>query len=98
MMIKIFGAIDIFAGAIFLGDAMLNLAGIDLISNTLILIIGLFLLIKSAIFIVGLDITTFLDLTCGLIIIISISITIPLIIVSLVSLFLVQKGFFSFVD
>ena len=98
MIIKIFGAIDIFAGVIFWGDGMLNLVGIDFISNTLILIIGLFLLIKSAIFIIGLDITTFLDLICGLIIIISLSITIPLIIVSLVALFLVQKGFFSFVD
>jgi len=97
-MIKVFGAIDIFAGVIFLGDAMLNLLGINFIPNTLILIVGVFLLIKSAIFIVGLDINTILDLICGLIIIISLSVTIPLVIVSLVALFLVQKGFFSFVD
>ena len=97
-MIKIFGAIDIFAGVIFFGDAMLNLAGMNFIPNTLILIVGIFLLIKSAIFIVGLDINTILDLICGLIIIVSLSVTIPLIIVSLVALFLVQKGFFSFVD
>ena len=90
MIVKILGGIDIFIGAVFLLSGIFNIA-----FGSFMIILGLFLLIKGLIFIGGLSVISFLDIISGGLIILSVSVTMPLIIVSIVALFLIQKGVFS---
>lgn len=92
MIIKILGIIDIFVGMCFW------LFGIfHLLPESFILILGLFLLVKGIVFITGLSIVSFLDILSSIIIIIASAseVTMPNIVVIIITLFLLQKGIFS---
>lgn len=97
MLAKILGSLDIFVGVVFWLYGVLNYSGINLIPVGLISALGIILLIKGLIFVMGLDVMSFLDVASAVIIIAAASFTLPIILVCLVSLFLVQKGFFSLI-
>jgi len=90
MIIKVLGILDLFVGVIFW------LFGIfHIIPSSFVLILGLFLLAKGIIFITGLSITSFLDIISAIVIITATSVTLPNLVVILISIFLIQKGIFS---
>jgi len=91
MIVKILGALDILVALCFW---IFGVFHINILSS-FILILGFFLLIKGIVFATTLNITSIIDIVCSLIIIGSTSMTMPIIIVIIVSLFLVQKGVFS---
>ncbi len=97
MLTKILGSLDIFVGAMFWLYGVLDYVKINFISSSFIFVLGIILLVKGVIFIIGLDFMTFLDLISAGIIIAASYFTLPIILICLVSLFLVQKGFFSFI-
>jgi len=90
MIIKILGVLDIFIGLSFWVFGILGI-----IPESFIFILGLFLLAKGVVFITGLSITSGLDIISGLIIIGAVYVTMPNVVVIIVSLFLLQKGVFS---
>ena len=92
MILKLLGAIDIFVGICFW------LFGIfHILPDSFILILGLFLLVKGIIFVTGLSIVSFLDILSSIIIIMASAseITMPNVVVIIITLFLLQKGIFS---
>jgi hypothetical protein len=91
MIVKLLGALDLFIALCFwvFGVFHLNFLG------SFILILGFFLLIKGIVFATTLNIVSIIDIVCALIILGSVSMTMPIFIVIIVSLFLVQKGVFS---
>jgi len=98
MLIKILGVIDILAGIIFWLSGFFKLIKFNLIPSELIFVFGILILAKGLIFIFGLSLTSFLDIISGAVLLLAIITEMPLIIISLVSLFLIQKGVLSFVN
>ena len=90
MIIKILGILDIFVGIVFW---LFGVFGI--IPKSFILLIGIILLVKGLMFSIKPNITSILDVISAILILSSTSITLPFIIIFLVSLFLLQKGVFS---
>ncbi len=90
MIIKILGILDIFVGITFW---LFGVFGI--IPKNFILLIGIILLVKGLMFSIKPNITSILDVISAILIISSTSITLPFVIIFLVSLFLLQKGVFS---
>ncbi|MBR9701744.1 hypothetical protein GOV13_02375 [Candidatus Pacearchaeota archaeon] len=95
MAVKIFGAIDIFVGLIFWIYSMLNSIGWNIIPDGLIIVLGIILLIKGLIFAIGLDFFSVLDVITAIIILISISFTLPTTAVHVIGIYLVGKGIVS---
>jgi len=93
MIIKILGFLDVLIGICFWLSGIFNI-----IPRNFIFILGLFLLVKGVIFISGLSVVSFLDIVFGVVIIIESGFEIPNIIVSLISIFLIQKGIFSLIS
>ncbi|MBS3080599.1 hypothetical protein J4221_03950 [Candidatus Pacearchaeota archaeon] len=91
MIIKLLGIFDILVAILFW---LLVIFRIDSLSG-IVLLFGLFLLVKGIVFAINFNITSILDIISSFIIIISGSVTIPFLLVGIVSLFLLQKGIFS---
>ena len=90
MIVKILGILDIFIAVIFWLFGMFHI-----IPSNLVLFLGIILLVKGLIFVFNLNITSILDIISAVLIILATSITMPTIVIALVTLFLLQKGVFS---
>jgi hypothetical protein len=90
MIVKILGILDIFVAIVFWLFGMFHI-----IPSQFILLLGMILLVKGLIFITGLSITSFLDILSGILILTATAITMPNLVIVLITLFLLQKGFFS---
>jgi len=86
---KILGIFDILTAIIFWVFGFFN------IGRGIILFFAVYLLVKGAIFLVSQDIASIGDVVCSIIIFASLGFTMPKLVVSVVSLFLLQKGIFS---
>ena len=99
MVVKLLGGIDFFIGIIFgIYGVFLILFNLHVIPGVLISALGIVLLVKGLIFVIGLDFVSFLDVIFGIIIISSVNFKLPFVIIAFVSIFLIQKGAFSFLD
>ena len=93
MIVKVFGALDIFIGIVFILSEILNL-----VSGSFVAFLGLFLLLKGVFFVISSqDVISGLDIVCAIFILISIIINLPSLIVWLVTIFLIQKGVLSLI-
>jgi len=90
MIIKTLGILDVVIGILFFISGIFNL-----IPATIIFIAGLFLLIKGIVFISDFNLPSILDIISGAIVILSTLITMPTLIIYLVTIYLIQKGMFS---
>jgi len=90
MLVKIFGGFDLIIGVILIFNLF------EKINPKIIAGIGLLLLIKSSLGILK-DFASWIDLSAGGILIISIFLSIPEIISIILGILMVQKGIFSFV-
>ncbi len=95
MVIQLFGAIDISIGLIFWIYSMLNLIGLGIIPNGLIIFLGVILLIKGLVFAIGLDFLSILDVIAAIIILSAVTITLPTTVIHMIGLFLITKGIIS---
>ena len=87
-MIKILGILDLLAALIFLLTFFFSF-------NILIWIIGIYLILKGAIFLLIGNIISLLDVISGILILSSLTFSIPAIVILITSGFLIQKGVFS---
>ena len=90
MIIKILGVLDIFVAIVFWLFGMFGI-----ISSDFVLLLGLILLVKGLIFSIKVNVTSILDIISSILIITATSIDLPVMAISLISLFLLQKGIFS---
>ncbi len=99
MVIKILGGLDLLTGIIFwIYGIFIILWNINIIPGIIIITLGVLLLIKGLIFSIGMDLMSFVDIIFGIIIISSANFKFPFVVVTFLSLFLIQKGIFSFLD
>jgi hypothetical protein len=91
-VIKILGVLDLFVGIVFWAFGIFGI-----IPNGFILVLGLFLLVKGIVFLSGLSIASILDIFSSILIITASSVVLPKLVITIVSLFLLQKGIFSWV-
>ena len=91
MIVKILGVLDVFVAICFWIFGVFHL---HMLSG-FILVLGFFLLVKGIAFAATLNIVSMIDIICAFIIIGSTSMSMPIVIVIIVSLFLLQKGIFS---
>jgi hypothetical protein len=96
MMLKVLGLADIIAIVIFALNNFLDKTG--WFSNKIVIIAGIYLLIKGFLFVINLDFASFIDMACGLILVISGFTAIPYLISIIVVVFLLQKALFSFLN
>ena len=89
MLVKILGTIDVLAGAILMFGAWANL------SKIVFLIFGVILFVKSFL---GLpkDFASWVDISCGILLLLSIFFSFPVWIGGIFGLLILQKGVFSF--
>jgi len=90
MIIKIFGILDLIAAIIFGLSYYFHF-----IPKTIIFIIAGYLIIKGAIFLFSKDIASIIDVGCGIVILLSIFLSISNLIFIITLIFLIQKGVFS---
>jgi Sec-independent protein secretion pathway component TatC len=88
MLVKIFGAIDFIIGLILM-------FGTGFLPHSILIFCGITLLIKSGIGLLK-NFASWIDLSSGLIFILSIFFQIPLVICLIAGILLIQKGIFSF--
>lgn len=99
MVIKILGAIDLVIGIIFwIQGIVISVFGAHLFPEIFISFLGMVLLAKGLIFLIGLDVMSFIDVICAAVIMLSPSVKMPFVIYTMVSIFLIQKGVFSFLE
>jgi len=91
MLVKILGLVD-FISALFLFLIGLNMK----MPNTLIIIFGVVLLVKGMFIFFG-DFVSLMDLYAGILLILSLSFTIPRFLIIIAVFLLLQKAFFSLV-
>ena len=97
MLHKIFGIADlIVAGAFFLNNWFDK--SNSWFPNNIVLFLAIYLIVKGLFFLVNLDFASIIDIICGIIIIISLSIHIPLVLAAVVLVFLLQKAIFSIIS
>jgi len=89
MLVKVLGTIDVLAGAILIFGAWINL------SKIVFLIFGVILFVKS---LLGLpkDFASWIDISCGVLLLLFIFFSFPVWIGAIFGLILIQKGIFSF--
>lgn len=92
MITAILGLIDLLGGSLFLISIFSNSI------NQILLATGLAVLIKGLLFIKSLDVASILDVVAGGIILISLIVEIVFLVKIIVSVFLLQKAFFSFIN
>jgi len=90
MLVKILGVVDALSGLVFLIMAL----GVSF-SSTLYVILGIILLAKSALGMLK-DFASWIDFLGGLILLLSITITLPKFIIIVMGVLVCQKAFFSF--
>lgn len=93
VLVKIMGIVDLLAAVLFWIFAFFGI-----IPKSGIMLIAFYLLIKGAVFLISADVASILDIVCSLLIFIALSFSLPKILVFIVVLFLLQKGFFSLVS
>jgi hypothetical protein len=93
MIIKIFGILDLIAAIIFGLSHYFHF-----IPRTMTFIIAGYLIVKGAIFLLSKDIASLIDVGCGLVILLSIFLSISHLLFIITLIFLVQKGIFSLVS
>jgi len=90
-MIQIlFGVLDLITGGYLLGSLFFNL------SNYFLIIFGTIIFIKGFLFIKYLDVASILDILSGILIILSVFFAMGEILKIIISIYLIQKGIFSF--
>jgi hypothetical protein len=89
MLVKVLGTIDILAGTILIFNEWMNL------SKIVFLIFGIILFVKSFL---GLpkDFASWVDISCGILLLLSIFFSFPIWIRAIFGLLVFQKGIFSF--
>jgi len=92
MILIILGAIDILIALLFFLSTM-----VSFIPQEILLFFGLYLIAKGVVFASLGDKISIIDIICGIILIIAVSLTIPKLIVFAVVIYLLQKGAFSLV-
>jgi len=90
MIVKIFGALDLITAILFWISATFNF-----LPQGLVMILALYLIAKGAAFLISKDIASIIDIIAGIIIFISLSFQLPTIVITLVTIYLLQKGIFS---
>jgi len=99
MVVKVLGGLDLVIGGVFwIYGIFTILWNFNIIPGIIITILGVLLLIKGLIFAIGLDVMSFLDVIFGIVIIYSASFKMPFVVITFISIFLIQKGVFSFLD
>ena len=93
MFIKILGILDILAAVLLIIQNYFTF--IEILPSSIIWIIGIYILIKGIAFALILDFASFIDIICGIVIILSIFFAVPKILIGLVIFWILQKGFFS---
>jgi len=94
MILKLLGIFDILTGIIFWLFTVFKISSL----SSVILLLGLLLLVKGIIFLTNFNIASILDIISSFIILISNSTTVDIIFVSVVSIYLIQKGIISLVS
>ena len=92
MIIKILGVLDILSGFLFWLNGFFNI-----LPDSLMMIIVFYLIIKGLVFVFSKDIASMLDVGSGIVIYLSITFSLPGIIIFLVAFFLLQKGILSLI-
>jgi hypothetical protein len=90
MIIKIFGVLDLISALIFGLSYYFHF-----IPKTMMFFVSGYLIIKGAIFLFSKDIASFIDVGCGVTILLSIFFSISHLIFIIALIFLIQKGLFS---
>jgi hypothetical protein len=91
MFVKLFGILDILIACILLIQHYFW----DIFPHSVIWTIGIYLLIKGIAFALLLDFASFIDIICAIVIILTIFLNVPTLLIALVILWTLQKGFFS---
>lgn len=92
MLVKILGLLDILTALILIIQNYFT----EIFPTSVIWTIGLYILIKGIAFALILDFASFIDITCSIVIILTIFLPgIPKLLIGLVILWILQKGFFS---
>ena len=92
MLLKVLGAIDVLTGLILVGLGL----GAE-IQKSILIICGVILIIKSSLGFLK-DFASWIDFIAGAVFLIFILINIPEIILMIISMLIIQKGIFSFLD
>ena len=93
MILKILGAFDIISAILFWLYAFFHI-----IPSSFIVFTAFYLIIKGVFFLISADIASALDILSSLLIFLSLTFTLPKIIVILIVIYLLQKGIFSLVS
>lgn len=90
MILKILGIMDILAALSFWAFSIFHI-----IPSSVILIFAVYILVKGIIFLISEHIASVFDILIAFVMFLSLSVSIPQIIVILLTLILIQKGAFS---
>jgi len=89
--IKILGTLDLITAILFWAFMVFDITGI----SQIITFLGIFLLVKGIVFATTADIVSVLDILSAMVVIVGSSFNIHIFLVILVSIYLAQKGIFS---
>lgn len=92
MISKMLGIVDFAAVSIFIINLFDKFGWFP---NSLVVAIGAYLIIKGIFFALILDFASFIDIFCGIIIVLSANFNMPWLLSAFVIIFLLQKAFFS---
>jgi hypothetical protein len=96
MLLKLLGVLDlIVAFIVFVNAYFFRLFSFP---DIFIICAGTYLLIKGILFALVLDFTSFIDIAAGIIILLTLSLTVPHLIMAIVFIYLLQKGIISLVS
>lgn len=95
MIIKILGIADLFVALVVLVNTYFPIISFP---HSFIVWTGTYILIKGICFALVLDFTSFIDIACGIIILLTLTLAIPKVIMAIVFFYIFQKGVISLIS
>lgn len=97
MIIKLFGIADLLVALAFMLNNLFDKTS-NWFPNSIVLFLAIYLIIKGFFFVLTWDLASTIDIICGILILLSIYISIPTVLSIIILIFIIQKAFFSLIS
>ncbi len=91
MIFKILGILDLITALVFLINNWFDKT-LHWFPDKIVLVLAIYLIIKGIFFLISLDFASIIDIICGIVIILSLYFTIPLLLAAIIFIYLLQKS------
>lgn len=97
MIIKLFGVADLLVALAFMLNSLFDKTS-NWFPDNIVLILAIYLLVKGIFFVFTWDLASIIDIICGILVILSLYLSLPAVLSIIIVIFIIQKAVFSLIS